>query len=638
MFASQAALVISNARRFREERRARAGLETLIDTSPVGVIVFDARLGIPLSFNREARRMVDRLRNPDQSAEQLLEVLSFRRADGRQISLMEFPLAESLQIGETVRAEEIVVSVPDGRSINMLVNATPIYSSERDVETMVVTLQDLTEVEELDMLRAEFLAMVSHELRAPLASIKGSAATVMGSSSAFGHAEMMQFFRIIDRQADHMNGLIKDLLDVARIRTGTLPVNPEPVLVAALVDQARTAFQSGRKERNIRIYLPPDLPRVMADPRRIVQVLENLLSNAARHSPLSSTIRVSAVHKDLHVAVTVEDRGSGLTVEGLALLFRKFSRLEEDNGGDTGLGLAICKGIVEAHGGRIWAESDGPDRGTKLTFTIPVAESDPPGPGTGSARNVTGSQHRQDRVRILAVDDDPQTLRYLHDTLTKAGYKPVVTGDPVEAIDLMESMAPHLVLLDLMLPGTDGIELMKEIRTIANGIPIIFLSAYGQEDVVAKAFDVGADDYVIKPFSPTELAARIRAALRRRFTGQGLPSEPYVRGELMIDFGKRSASLAGRPLQLTAIEYRLLAELSANAGRTLTYHHLLERVWEQRSDGDLRPMRSAVKSLRRKLGDDATNPTFIFTESRVGYRMAEASIADTHKGTEEDAI
>ena len=630
MFASQAALVIANARRFREERRARSGLETLMDTSPIGVVVFDARSGVPLSFNREAMRMVDGLRNPGQSAEQLLEVVSFRRADGREKSLTEFPLAESLQTGEKVRAEEIVIGVPDGRRITVLVNATPIHSSESEVETVVVTLQDLTALEELDMLRAEFLAVVSHELRAPLTSIKGSTATVMGASSTFGHAEMMQYFRIIDEQADQMNVLIRDLLDVALIRMGTLPVNPEPVQVAALVDEARTTFQSGESQHNIRIYLPPDLPRVMADPRRVVQVLENLLSNAARHSPRSSTIRVRAECEDLQVALSVEDRGRGLSADRLSQLFRKFSRLEEDDGGDTGLGLAICKGIVEAHGGRIWAESDGLDRGTKLTFTIPVAENPSPGPTTGSTRPADGFLHREERMRILAVDDDPQTLRYLNDALTRAGYAPVVTGDPAEAINFMESMVPHLVLLDLMLPGTDGIKLMKEIRSMASDIPIIFLSAYGQEDVVAKAFDGGADDYVIKPFSSTELAARIRAALRKRVYGQSEPSEPYVRGKLKVDFAERKVSLACRPVRLTAIEYRLLVELAVNAGRTLTYNHLFQRVWRRRSDGDLRTMRSAIKSLRRKLGDDASDPTFIFTESRVGYRMAEVSTATTH--------
>ena len=174
------------------------------------------------------------------------------------------------------------------------------------------------------------------------------------------------------------------------------------------------------------------------------------------------------------------------------------------------------------------------------------------------------------------------------------------------------------VLLDLMLPGTDGIELMKDILG-AGDVPVIFLSAYGRDELIARAFDMGAVDYVVKPFSPTELAARIRAALRKRAASE--PSEPYVLGELKIDYAERSVTLAGRPLPLIAMEYRLLAELSANAGRLLTYEHLLERVWGEKSSGDLRPMRTIVSKLRRKLGDDADNPTYIFTEPRVGYRM-----------------
>ena len=156
-----------------------------------------------MSLNREGRRLVDGLTNPGQTAEQLLDVLTFRRADGREISLREFPLAEALSTGETVRAEEIVIGVPDGRSVSVLLNATPIRSEEGQVESVVVTLQDMTALEELDRLRAEFLGMVSHELRAPLTSIKGSAATVLGSSADLDPAVVRQFFRIIDEQADH---------------------------------------------------------------------------------------------------------------------------------------------------------------------------------------------------------------------------------------------------------------------------------------------------------------------------------------------------------------------------------------------------------------------------------------------------
>ena len=128
-----------------------------------------------------------------------------------------------------------------------------------------------------------------------------------------------------------------------------------------------------------------------------------------------------------------------------------------------------------------------------------------------------------------------------------------------------------------------------------------------------------AVDYVVKPFSPSELAARIRAALRKLAVSE--PSEPFVLGDLTIDYADRAVTLAGRPVALMAMEYRLLTELSANGGRVVTYEQLLQRVWKDRGSGDIRPMRTVIKKLRRKLGDDAANPTYIFTEPRVGYRM-----------------
>ena len=626
MFASQAAMSIANARRHREEQRARADLETLINTSPVGVVVFDARTGVPLSFNQEARRIVDGLRNPDQSPEQLLELLTFRRADGREISLEEFPLAQALSTGETVRAEEIVMHVPDGRSVTTIVNATPILSEDGVIETVVVTFQDMTPLEELERLRAEFLAMVSHELRIPLTSVKGSVTTLLDPSAALDPAETVQFHRIIDAQTDRMRDLISDLLDAARIETGALPVAPGPADLAILVDEARSAFLSGGGRQGIRIDLPTDLPLVMADRLRVVQVLGNLLSNAARHSPEDSAIRVSAAREGVHVAVSVTDEGMGVSAELLPHLFRKFTRIDGDDRGSgiagSGLGLAICKGIVEAHGGRIRAESDGPGQGARFTFTLPALEEARSGARTGPPRLSTGSPAgvEGEEVRILAVDDDPQALRYVRDALSKAGYAPVVTGEPQEALRLMAAEMPQLVLLDLMLPGADGIELMQGIRSVAD-VPVIFLSGYGQDEVIAGAFDAGADDYMVKPFSPTELAARIRAALRRRAPPERL--ESYELGDLAINFSQRRVTLAGRPVQLPAIEYRLLAELAANAGRVLTYEHLLQRVWGPENNGDVRPMRTAVSSLRHKLGDDADIPTYIFTEPRVGYRMAE---------------
>ncbi len=630
MFACQAALVIVNARRYRDEQRARNDLEILINTSPVGVVVFDVEAGVPVSLNQEARRIVSSLQTPGRPLEELLEVITFRRADGREIALDEFPLAQALSIGETVRLEEIVMEVPDGRSVKTLINATPIHSQEGAVESFVVTMQDMTPLEELERLRAEFMGMVSHELQTPLTSIRGSANTLLDEAASLDPAEMRQFHRIISDQADHMRSLIRDLLDVARIETGTLSVAPEPSDTATLVDEARIMFMSSGRTNRIHIDVAPDLPQVMADRRRIVQVLSNLLSNAAKHSNELSTISVRAVQRQFQVVVSISDEGRGIPAERLPLLFRKFSRVDgEDRQGDlggSGLGLAICKGIVEAHGGRIWAESDGPGQGARFNFTVPIVEKEEtagtaePAPFAADPGNGT-----QERTRILVVDDEPHALRYIRDVLSKSGYDPIVTGEPQDVDRLIAQEGPHLVLLDMMLPGFDGIELMKNILE-KTALPVIFLSAYGQENVIAKAFDTGAADYVVKPFSPTELAARIRAVLRQR-SGIGYLGQPenYVLDDLVINYAERRVAVAGRPVVLTATEYALLFELSTNAGLVVTHEQLLQRVWGPGNSGDAGLARTVVQRLRRKLGDHAHDPTYIFTEPRVGYRMGKPS-------------
>ena len=625
MFASQAALVIANARRYRDEQRARTALATLVETSPVGVVVFDARTGAPLSFNREAVRIVDGLRETDQSPEDLLEVMTVRRADGREVSLKEWPLGQVLTAGETVRAEEILFSVPDGRSVTVLLNATPVRGESGEIESFIVTLQDMTPLNEPERLRAEFLGMVSHELRTPLTSIRGSATTMMDAAPDLEPAEMRQFLRIIVDQADNMRELIDDLLDVARIETGTLTVTPEPAEVPPLVDRARNTFLSGGGRSNLDIDMESDLPLVMADRRRIVQVIGNLLSNAARYSPESSVIRVRAAREGLHVAFSVADEGRGIPAEQLPRMFRKFSRTETREQGAAGLGLAICRGIVEAHGGRIWAESEGPSLGARFTFTVPmVAEV------LAEARPTSSRSRRRSRGGdpILVVDDDPQILRYVRRALSSAGYDPVVTADPEEALSLMEENRPRLVLLDMMLPGYDGIELMEDIFNIAD-LPVVFLSAYGQDDIIARAFETGASDYIVKPFTPTELVARVKAALRRQGERHRIePSEPYVMGDLTVDYIVRHVSLAGHPVSLTAKEYDLLHALSVDGGRVLTHQDLLRRVWGPGKRGDVRSLRTLLRRLRLKLGENASDPKYIFAEPRVGYRMPKGEVQE----------
>ena len=547
---------------------------------------------------------------------------AFRRADGRELSLEDLTIYEALGAGETVRAEEITIELPDGRSVTTLVNATPIHSQEGEIESFVVTLQDLAPLEEMERLRAEFLGMVSHELRTPLTSIRGSANTLLDEEASLDPAEMRQFHRIIIEQSEHMRGLINNLLDVARIETGTLSVSPEPSDVTALVDEARNTFQRTGSGNTLELDIATDLPPVMADRRRIVQVLNNLLSNAARHSSASSPIGVSARRQGLHVAVSVSDRGRGISAEELPHLFRKYSRTDAESRGrdpaGSGLGLAISKGIVEAHGGRIRAESEGPDLGARFTFTIPVVEE------TADTDSGNRSLRRgRDRTRVLAVDDNPLDLRYVRDALTQAGYFPVVTSDPDDVPRLMEEERPHLVLLDMVLPGSDGVDLMQAILATTE-VPVIFVSAYGQEENVTRALDMGAVDYVVKPFSSSELGARIRAALRQRAgLGRAAQPQPYTLGDVAIDYAERRVTLGGGPVELTPTEYGVLYELSANAGMVLTYDQLLLRVWGLGHSGDSGLVRTIVTRLRRKLGDNAEEPLYIFTEPGVGYRMGQ---------------
>ena len=622
LFAAQAATAIANARTYRAERRARADLEALIETSPVGVVVFEAGTGALVSLNREAARIVKSLCGPGQSAEQLLGVITCRRADGREIALDRLPLARALDRAETVRAEEVVLSVPDGRRVTTLINATPIHDPDGPddaLASVVVTLQDLAPLQEIERMRAEFLGMVSHELRAPLTSIKGSAATALRAARLVGPAEVAQFFRIIDEQADRMDSLIGDLLDAGRIDTGTLSVAPEPSDVAVLVDQARGTFISGGGRHTVRIDLPPDLPRVMADRQRLVQVLNNLLANAARHAPESAPIRIAAECEGLDVAVSVADEGRGIAPDQLGQLFRKYTTAGDRKGGlGSGLGLAICKGLVEAQGGRIRAESGGVGLGARFTFTIPVAEaaSDRPAPARPGPPRPAGPRPRRGAHpggRRRPGDAAPSPRHAGGGGLRPAGHRRPRGGG-----------APHP---DRKAPtGPARPDAARDRRHRADADRARARRPAGHLHLGLRArrdHRAGAGGrrrgLRVKPFSPTELTARIRAALRRRSN-----PVPFVLGELAIDYDRRRVSVAGRPVTLTATEYELLRVLAQGAGRVLTHEALLRQVWAGRGHGKANPkiVRAYVKRLRHQLGDDAARPAWIVNERGVGYRMA----------------
>ena len=627
LFASQAAIVIGNALRYEEERRARDEAETegrrlaaLVESSPVGVMVVDAATRTFASVNKEAERILGMSPEPGTSLVRYHEVTIYRRMDGKQYEGRTRPLARALDHGEVVRAEEILLNLPDGRTMTILVNATPIYSDDGKIISAVAVLQDMTPLEEMERLRNEFLAMVSHELRTPLTMIKGCTSSVLDSSSRVSISEFLQYFRMIDEQSDRLRDLVNNLLDMTQIEAGALSVSPERTNVQSVIDEARTSFIRRGARNAIEVEVAPGLPPIEADKQRITQVLDNLLTNASKYSPADSTIKVTVSLDEFFVSISVIDEGEGIPADQFSNLFRKFSRLgdasREQHVAGEGLGLAICKGIVEAHGGRIWAESGGEGLGTRITFMVPVAAN----ASQQSASDASAGQ--QTDWRILAVDDEPQALWLLRNILSDHGYTVFGTGNPDEMMHLLEMEQPHLVLLDLMMPGTSGFDLMTRIRDVSQA-PIIFLSANDQDENVAKALRMGADDYIIKPYSSTELLTRVVASLRKRgAAATPMPRQAYHLGDLTIDYADRSVTVSDRPVQLSRTEYKLLFELSTNAGRVLTHSQILQRVWGEGYFGDSQLLRAAVKNLRHKLRDDAKNPRYVFTEPRVGYRMA----------------
>ena len=603
-FATQVSNAIANARTYSSAQRARAELEGVLDAAPTGLIVFRRRGEGPPLINREARRLMAPLGKEEQSAEDILEALDAERPDGTVVD------RDGLLRGDTTWAEEVRLSMPDGRSTTVLANSVPVRNAAGEIVSAMVALQDLEPIRRRERMNHDFLAMVSHELRTPLSAVTGAASTLLDDAAELDRDETRGFLRVIVEQAGRMRTLTGDLLDVGRIRSGTLSVAAEPSDVGALIERAKAAFTNGGEGRALRVELPPGLPPVMADPGRMAQVLGNLLSNAARHAPEGSTVRIVAAREDPYVAVSVCDEGTGFTPEQARLLFRENTDAANGRTGGAGLGLVICKGLVEAHGGRIRGQSPGPGRGATFTFTVPVA-------GTGDEPAGAAAPPAAERpARILVVDDDPDALRFLRDSLRQAGFEPFVTADHADIPRRLRREKPELVLLDLSLPGADGIDLLQRVPGLAD-LPVIIVSGNRREETVAKALDAGAEDYVIKPCSAGELAARVRAALRRR-----RPPAEFVLGELAIDYGRRRVSVAGRAVDLTATEYEVLSALSRAAGKVVTSDELLRRVWKRSESTDSTLVRMQVSALRRKLGDDAENPTWILNRRGVGYRMA----------------
>ena len=224
-----------------------------------------------------------------------------------------------------------------------------------------------------------------------------------------------------------------------------------------------------------------------------------------------------------------------------------------------------------------------------------------------------------DPVRILVVDDEPQIRRFLRTSLTAQGYEVAEVGSGGEALAKLDKDGAELVILDLGLPDMDGFEVIEKVRQ-ASHAPIVVLSIRGDEHGKVKALDLGADDYVTKPFGMDELLARVRTALRHRLQTQG--EAPVFRcGDLAVDLVRRIVTLKGAEVKLSAKEYDVLRLLIAHSGKVLTHQFILREIWGPANVEDVQYLRVYIRALREKLEADPTRPQFILTETGVGYRL-----------------
>ena len=360
--------------------------------------------------------------------------------------------------------------------------------------------------------------------------------------------------------------------------------------------------------RPVDVAIPDDLPDVDADQLLIGQVLANLLDNADRYSPPDSLITVAGEARGDQVSLSVADRGPGVPASEREAVFDRYVRF--DTGGRAGLGLAIAKTFVEAHGGQIWVE-DVPGGGARFVFSLARASAN----GSGV---VT-------MAKVLVIDDDPSLLRALRLGLQAGGYEVVTAVNGEQGISQTALSLPDVVVLDLGLPDIDGQAVCRRIRQWS-GVPIIILSASGTEDRKVAALDGGADDYVTKPFGMAELEARIRTAIRHhRSETAEVRNETIATGPLELDLVHHEARLDGSPVDLTSKEFDVLAFLARHAGRTCTHQMILAAVWGTGYGREARYLHAYVHRLRQKLDDRPG--TLIRTMPGVGYSLCSDPVA-----------
>ncbi len=532
------------------------------------------------------------------------------------------------------------------------VHAFPVRGEGGDLLGRGILLDDITLEHDSMQSRSETLALAAHELKTPLAVIKGCATTLLGNAHRWDPAMLREMLQMIDTQADRLHDVLNTLLDVWRIDSGVQQLRLSEVRFGELLASLVERWRKNAPRHTFNLRLPPEAVVAQCDALRLEQAINHLLNNAVTYSPVGSAVTLRLETNDDELRLSIADQGIGIAPEHLERIFTRFYREQQGAGtagaaGErpigSGLGLAVARSTIEAHGGKIWAESGGRGRGATFYFTLPLASSrvqpissaaqvstpaaslPTPSPSTTSplVSPHTGTLRSHSRVNIVVVEQDQRMARYVRANLEEQRYQVYTVNQGHQFLRQLDLQEPDLVLLASDLGDMTGAELLQRLREFSR-IPVLMLCDDSEdEDERVRYLDMGADDFVVKPLSMKELLARVRVLLRRHPSRGEVASEPiFSTGNMLIDFAQRQVLIQGREVQLSRTEYKLLSVLAQNAGRVMTHELLLERVWGAEYSREVDFIWVYISRLRRKIEADPRHPHYILTVPDVGYKLA----------------
>ncbi len=369
-FADQAAIAVRNANLYEQLSEEKGRLDAIIENSADGVLIMDAQCRI-LQINQELARVTGWM--PEVARGQpCARVVALRNAQGADICRNGCPLqfgsrANKLQVeGDIIRR--------DGLRTAVSITYSPLYDEEGNLVSIIGNVHDVTRFREAEDMKSMFMSVISHELKTPVALIKGYASTLLREDAHWDVETVRESLAIIEDESDRLDRLINNLLEASRIQSGTLKLEFGDVSIPRLADKVVERFRIQAQEHKLELDFPPDFPPILADEERLQEVFYNLVSNAIKYSPQGGTIRVGGRVEGDHVQLYVSDEGIGIPKEKQQGLFEPFYRVDSGLARQTqgvGLGLFLCKAIVEGHGGSLWLDSS-PGKGSVFRFTLPI--------------------------------------------------------------------------------------------------------------------------------------------------------------------------------------------------------------------------------------------------------------------------